>query len=983
MKYSGTMISSKWVYISFSLASVIYASCVVAFSPGILFHRRRHNARICTFPLLQPKQSMKRRGVPSLLMSSEEQTDGDNESEWKALMAAFQMYRAAYGDLKVPARFVVPSMPPWPKSAWGMKLGKSVASIRSNGKYVMHDETRRKQLEDIGFLWQIRSPGSDKSLDGVTLQQIFDAIEAYKREKGIKDEPFIIPNSFVVPVGDPWPTSTRGLPLGKKVSTMKTKTFQKKNPAAIKKLKELGIKIDTKTSVSDSRFQKVYLALQVYKNLNGDLLVPQPFVVPENTSKWPEETWGLRLGARVNAIRSQGTFVNNDPNKRAILDELGFVWTPPPSERGRKRGRKQKDESTEEEAPFGKEILSESPAESTIAAMDNLFGPSFDFGKESESDIEESMKWDLDGEPVLDTVNIDEDPKEDTDFKEPETLNETITMMTERALGVGIVEFVSDEGNRRRKGQQYKNPPLFNDDFGQEFVFDDVVEALTIYKKIHGDYSNFTMQNGLDFVIPESEANLFDEASMDSFDTVASARAAAAIAAYEEEDKSSESENLIAAEIKRLQEEVDNDLAMNLEESSSMNTLFAIEDEAKSKDPTISWPQHLAGMSLGYIVKRIRDGSLEVKHLPERKAALDDIGFDWGDEKYFLEVPFEKAFCSFYAYYMIRGDMLVPEDFIMPDEDPWPTALAGYEIGKSVKQVRQLQNFIESYHPEKLQMLRMLDFAWFPIMALPLDPSKGNKTHEEKMLEHYGHPNYSQLPEIPPSLMEKIFENGPVLDTDDPALWYKRYYDWEYVKDIWYELGCRDRAFALEQRGYPECAKEHAENYGTGYYDEFFELYDEVKALGTKYLDEKAIETYGDQLRFWRHELNTTIDWNYEEAQWVINVITDWISDPDDRLDFLEGEDADVEAEDVSDDDGTAEEVADASGSDDGQNGDYEYEYVEVEEEENIDGEEYEYEYVEEEAGESDDSDGKEATEGVTEAEEEVVDVEDELGLGE
>lgn len=57
---------------------------------------------------------MKRIGVPSLLMSSEEQTDGDNESEWKALMAAFQMYRAAYGDLKVPARFVVPSMPPWP-----------------------------------------------------------------------------------------------------------------------------------------------------------------------------------------------------------------------------------------------------------------------------------------------------------------------------------------------------------------------------------------------------------------------------------------------------------------------------------------------------------------------------------------------------------------------------------------------------------------------------------------------------------------------------------------------------------------------------------------------------------------------------------------------------------------------------------------------------------------------------------------------------
>jgi len=37
-----------------------------------------------------------------------------DDEEWNALLAAFQMYKAAYGDLKVPSRFVVPSMPPWP-----------------------------------------------------------------------------------------------------------------------------------------------------------------------------------------------------------------------------------------------------------------------------------------------------------------------------------------------------------------------------------------------------------------------------------------------------------------------------------------------------------------------------------------------------------------------------------------------------------------------------------------------------------------------------------------------------------------------------------------------------------------------------------------------------------------------------------------------------------------------------------------------------
>jgi hypothetical protein len=34
--------------------------------------------------------------------------------EWKALVVALQMYKAAYGDLKVPSRFIVPGMPPWP-----------------------------------------------------------------------------------------------------------------------------------------------------------------------------------------------------------------------------------------------------------------------------------------------------------------------------------------------------------------------------------------------------------------------------------------------------------------------------------------------------------------------------------------------------------------------------------------------------------------------------------------------------------------------------------------------------------------------------------------------------------------------------------------------------------------------------------------------------------------------------------------------------
>jgi len=53
----------------------------------------------------------------AIFMSNSESTTRkpkSDQEEWNALLAAFQMYKAAYGDLKVPSRFVVPAMPPWP-----------------------------------------------------------------------------------------------------------------------------------------------------------------------------------------------------------------------------------------------------------------------------------------------------------------------------------------------------------------------------------------------------------------------------------------------------------------------------------------------------------------------------------------------------------------------------------------------------------------------------------------------------------------------------------------------------------------------------------------------------------------------------------------------------------------------------------------------------------------------------------------------------
>ena len=83
----------------------------------ILGSPNRHKSSISN----QLQMNTKRSAFTSLKMSDmdvqSQQTEHSNvedEDEWRTVLAAFQMYKAAYGDLKVPSRFIVPGMAPWP-----------------------------------------------------------------------------------------------------------------------------------------------------------------------------------------------------------------------------------------------------------------------------------------------------------------------------------------------------------------------------------------------------------------------------------------------------------------------------------------------------------------------------------------------------------------------------------------------------------------------------------------------------------------------------------------------------------------------------------------------------------------------------------------------------------------------------------------------------------------------------------------------------
>ena len=316
-----------------------------------------------------------------------------------------------------------------------------------------------------------------------------------------------------------------------------------------------------------------------------------------------------------------------------------------------------------------------------------------------------------------------------------------------------------------------KYVPWHNDDFGGDFVFEDVVEALTLYKQL---YKNFDDIEETEFVVPEPvEESLrlspFELAAMNS-------------------DSSDEFDDIDGP----WDEDQDDD---------ALENKFSV---VASTD----WPEHLGGMTLGRIVRRMRDGDLEVKHLPERKAKLDAIGFDWGDPKRFIDVPFDKCMCALYAYYMIRGDTAVVKDFVMPGEQPWPKVLEGFELGAVVVRLRELQNFLEAYHPVKMTLLKMFDFIFFPELALPLDPDADEVSWEHEYAESFGHPLYNFFQTPPLGLPEKIMAMGP----NENGSWY----NYEYIKEFYGDGPGQLYSVAdvMRDMGFPVLAEEHEEKYG-------------------------------------------------------------------------------------------------------------------------------------------------------------------------
>ena len=136
------------------------------------------------------------------------------------------------------------------------------------------------------------------------------ALATYKEQHG----DLLVPSRFQVPPvakaplspTATWPAATRGLKLGRVVSSLRTAYRKQQLPAAtVAQLDTAGFVWNVRQYQGD----RIVLALQTYKEVHGDIHVPKRFQCPSDDPRWPPAVRTLKLGYNLSNVRNRGDWV--------------------------------------------------------------------------------------------------------------------------------------------------------------------------------------------------------------------------------------------------------------------------------------------------------------------------------------------------------------------------------------------------------------------------------------------------------------------------------------------------------------------------------------------------------------------------------------------------------------------------------------------------------------------------------------------------
>lgn len=113
------------------------------------------------------------------------------------------------------------------------------------------------------------------------------------------DEKISIPKKFIIPIDDNWPKVLWGFKLGKEIKNINQRDSLKQYKYELE-----NIGLDLNDYSKKFNIKDILKAIEIYKinnNINGLLLIPKSFIIPDNNN-WPNELKGLELGKIVNNI---------------------------------------------------------------------------------------------------------------------------------------------------------------------------------------------------------------------------------------------------------------------------------------------------------------------------------------------------------------------------------------------------------------------------------------------------------------------------------------------------------------------------------------------------------------------------------------------------------------------------------------------------------------------------------------------------------
>ncbi|KAG2814743.1 hypothetical protein PC129_g15218 [Phytophthora cactorum] len=226
------------------------------------------------------------------------------------VLPSLQTFKKLYGNTDVPYYFVVLERgESWPKLAWGKRLGLTVTVMRVGRAYASQMAGSKEELEKLEFCFSTIAERD-------WTEKILPSFRIHQREFGH----CIIGRGFKVPSCHPWPTKAWEMPLGHIANNVRMgRTYVEQVSRDKEILVTVGFAWNRDKGVWN---QQIIPGIRGYAEVFEKGHIPQRFVVPSE-EPWPRSTWGMQIGAVLNRIWHNGTYLGYFGRDADKLDAWG------------------------------------------------------------------------------------------------------------------------------------------------------------------------------------------------------------------------------------------------------------------------------------------------------------------------------------------------------------------------------------------------------------------------------------------------------------------------------------------------------------------------------------------------------------------------------------------------------------------------------------------------------------------------------------